>query len=361
VFILDFDSVAQTRVFHDGSDADAVRTLIGQLRLALLLYDRVFVTHAMMLDGHLFRRVSPDECAQLLGCSPRDIPLTVLAPHGRVADALAGMGNSEAFIWQTGVPSEADAALRAWVDAAEAGRVGCEPYATATAAAEAPFIRTAPLARVAPGLSDAGKALLVRAAASASRSAAFAALDAPGEVNSSEIERLRAWYDREYLQEVAERNRAAWLSFGELPQAVKGRAQLAVPQDLLAFCELAPPATYAAARYRTRDLRNDFATAHSRAGLLSLAFATLESAASERNLRRRMVTPVVRLVSALATIAMGALALAPTGTSWWLPLVSFAVLALTTVPWSDLWLFIELRRFSQAATLSVALTGVRHG
>lgn len=361
VFILDFDSVAQTRVFRGGSDADAARTLIGQLRLALLLYDQVFVTHAMLLDGQFFRRVGPDECAQVLGCSPRDLPVTVLAPNGGVADALAGMVDSETFIWQTGVPSESDAALRAWVGAAEDGRVGCEPYASPATAAGAPFLRTAHLAHVAPDVSDAGRALLERAAASASRSAAFAVFDAPGEVERSEIERLRAWYDREYLQEVAERNSAAWLSFGELPQAVKSRAQLAVPQDALTFCELAPPATYAQARYGTRDLRNDFATAHSRAGLLSLAFATLESSAAERNLRHRMVMPVVRLVSALATIVMGALALAPTAASWWLPLASFAVLALTTVPWSDLRLFIELRRFAQAATLSVAVTAERHG
>lgn len=361
VLILDLDSVAQTRVFDELGDAVAVRKLIGQLRLALLLYDRVFVTHAMVLDGHLFRGVSPDECAQRLGCSPRDMPLTVLVPGDRLADALAGMLSRRDFVWQTRAPTAADVSLRAWVDAAEAGRVACEPYAESTAAADAPFICSTPVAGAVPGLSDAGEALLARAAAAPSRSAAFTALEELREENPFEIELAFAWYDREYLQEVADRNKASWLSFGALPQAVKGRAQLAVPQDLLTFCEQAPPATYAEARYRTRVLREEFSTSHNRAGLLSIAFATLESAEPEGNLRRRMVMPVVRLVAALVTIAMGAFALAPTNTSWWLPFASFGVLALTTVPWSDLRLFIELRRFSKAATLSVALTGARHG
>jgi hypothetical protein len=361
VLILDLDSVAQSRVFGELGEAEAVRALIGQLRLALLLYDRVYVTHAMVLDGHLFRGVSPDECAQLLGCSPRDMPLTVLAPGDRLADALAGMLNNSDFVWQTRAPKAADVSLRAWVDAAEAGRMACKPYAETAAAADAPFIRSTPVAGAVPGMSAEGEALLVRAAAAPSRSAAFSALKELREESPSEFDLAHAWYDREYLQEVAERNSASWLSFGALPQAVKGRAQLAVPQDLLTFCEQVPPAMYAQARYRTRVLREEFSMSHNRAGLLSIAFATLESATPEGNLRHRMVMPVVRLVAAIVTIAMGAFALAPTGTSWWLPFASFGVLALTTVPWSDLRLFFELRRFSKAATLSVALTGARHG
>lgn len=75
--------------------------MIGTLRAATLLADRVLLTEAQVLDGVVLLELGPDRLAHALGVPVADLPLQVTSASPTLAERAAAMTADPSYEWSS--------------------------------------------------------------------------------------------------------------------------------------------------------------------------------------------------------------------------------------------------------------------
>lgn len=376
VLIAELDSMEQANIFAGhATEADAVRTITGMLRAAMMVADRILVTDSMILDGAYFACVSPESLAHLLGVADHDLPITVLSSAATLKDALADKQADPGFEWQLRtLPTIGDERARRhwelWISASQRGSIDIEPWG---APIDGPlvsggFLTKPPDASWSVTLGQAASRMLTQSLGVPRRST-FLGLSRTtlSEENATtrtdrdtaELLSVREWWLRTYLDELAARNHAGWLRFtsddASPPLAIApGRHVRRVSGAFLVLLSEAPPPVFATLTFVVRDRRAAFIAKPTNCRLRSLRYGAA-NALMAPNLWRDIGTAIVHLVVAAAAVAV-AFPFLPKQmlgieSAW----IAFAVVAVATAPWRDLIVLSRLPQTLRSAEL--VLTG----
>lgn len=381
ILVAELDSIEQARMFaREPTPAHAQRAVIGLVRTAALLADRVVLTDSMLLDGIAFLTLGPGGTAAGLGVAAHDLPFTILSRSPTLRAALETKLATPGFLWQAADSdalrdgSEAWPYLRVrtvweeWVRAAENGDLIVEFTDTARGGSPSAFaeeLEARLSAAVPAGLTSPAITLTAQTRRVVTRSAfenRFAAAVAEHPNSRADLGSVRDWWNEAYLDVVAAGNRTSWLRLTDrldsAPRAAApggSRRQLGLSGTMLDTMTRVPPCVYGALRHSLRSERAEFVATGSRRSLSAIAYGVSSHLAFAG--RGHMVRgAVARLVIAAVAVFIG---LAPFDGGWlssdfaW---VAVAAVALVTIPWHE---FPRLFGLSHRALAGVVSVGVR--
>lgn len=378
ILVAELDSMEQSRMFGAAPTlACAQRKVLGILRTAALLADRVVLTDSMLLDGVAFLTVGPKETAAGLGVGVHDLPFTILSRSQTLRAALEAKRSTPGFVWQT---AGSDAlqegseewpyqqvvrAWEEWVRAAENGDLAFECTDAPRSGRSVTFAEQleARLADGAPtGLTSPALALTAEARGVANRSAFVSRFDtvvAEHPAARAELESVRAWWNEAYLDVLAAGNRASWLRLTDLadaqPRAAAAggsRRQLGLSGTMLDTMTSIPPSVYGILRHSLRSERADFVATGSRRSLAAIAYGVSSHLAFAG--RGHVVRgALVRLAIAAVAVFIGVVPLDGPWLGLDLAWVAVTAVALVTIPWQEFPRLYGLSRRALGGVVSV--------
>lgn len=355
--------------------------LTAMLRAAVLLCGELLVTDAMLLDGEFFLSLGPEQVAARLGLVGQPLPMVVLVDGASLEDALQRKRERESFVWQTrevaaglGIGTEEwarsmEPRWQEWIAAARAGVVSCQSRRAAGGGTEhglavcldsPPPVTTEPARRLLALVEEhrwSGRSDVV---------AAYERLRGAGDLPDDELTRVLSWWNDAYRDAVAGQQGAAWIRFTPSPAeglidasaGPRGRRRIGLSGDLVDSLVTVPSGVFGALRHALRDERDAFARKPTTGNLDAIAYgaqAGLEVAAS----RRAVLTgAVVRLLFAVLALVAGSSLVPELLEGVDAGLLGLALLAVVTVPWSEL---ATIRRAGRRRLRGVISVTVEHG
>lgn len=384
LLIADLDSTAQREIFERSSTrAEAVATITGLLRTALLIGDAIYVTDAMILDGAYFSELDPFDVARELGMSSRNVPFVVLCQPGEdgkadLAWSLASrLQKGDGFIWQLAAlgcsRDDIVAHGERWIAAQRAGLFEVRPWGAAkdTPMREKGFLSAAATSGIPDGLvTAAGRALADRMLGVAARSDLLRELKSAGtnadDALRQDLEIIEEWWLDAYLRELAIRNGAGWVRFvgdegeprGDARQRVldarkredRAGGMLALRGRIVELVTAASPPAFGSMRFAVRAQRERLQARPTRWHLTSLTFAAL-SCLEAPDRTATLAASVFRagLATAAALASSTLFDIQDAGIAW---LVGVLVLV-TTLPWEDFLTAVRVLRVPPAARVKL--------
>lgn len=336
-----------------GDFVSAERELTGMIRTAILLSETLLVTDSMLLDGAYFLSVGPEGLAHRLGLAGQPLPIVVLTSHPTLRESLAAKRSDPTFTWQVEADGLARAELGreetwlAWVLASESGLFTIERYTERDGAAKNQFDLVLPAEPdgVAQPTPAAALATLAREQGWRKRSEFMNAhrlavsladpADLPG------LDRTHRWWNDAYRDALATQNDADWIRFDDAPGddeislAPGRRERLRLSGSIVTEMTEAPAAVFATLLFTLRDQRQTFRARPSQRALRSLAYGVSSTPVSPS--RFEVIRgSLLRFGFALMAFVVGT-PLVPSrvgtiDTVW----IGLAVLAVATIPWSEL-------------------------
>lgn len=299
VLIADLDSPTQRERFvHQSEPGAAIAELTGMIRVARLISERILITDAMLLDGNYFMSLGPAGVLQELGTNRSDFPFIVTGTAPSLRQWLESRLENAEFAWSLLELSDRERPsthlLSRWEDWIALTENGTIRYVVQSGDADMVFGEPPALAGV--------DQLLAELRDTNRRSDAWAKIDCCDRT-ADEKNLLREWWNVAYLQLIAAKAGADWISFSQ-NRAQRGKiAQnvLRVPKKLIVWATESSPATIALAWDATLKLRADFNRRPSWVRLRNLAYGSTEVIESPS---RRMVLAesVIKVVIACVVL-----------------------------------------------------------
>lgn len=348
VLVLEFDSVRQAERFAAAEDPrDVVTELMGMLRAALLISDRVLLTDSMILDGVFFAHMPPEVLAQALGVPVQDLPITVICSHDSLQASLRAKRRDRTYVWQLDDHLSANAKRRHFDTWVTTRSLVLEPYV-----ALAPFRPFDDQWRA--GLSRAAQRYLATAVHLTKRSE-FVRLDArmrAAHPSDDDVAEVALWWHTSYLIAIAVSAHADWLRFDAPPpgsdglarHARPGRRRLYVADEVTRLATRMTPAVFGQVRYLTEESRAAVHEKPTGLRMRNLTYA-IKKPLEKHNRIGAIASAAMRLLigAAAAAVALPFLGdLFPAAQVAW---AAFAVVAVASTPWDAVRsLFDALRR-----------------
>lgn len=348
ILIAELDSVSQRERYLEKGHEAATADFTQMLRVGRLVADTVLVTDAMLLDGTYFMRLGPEGVMRALGASDVRFPLTITGPALTLEEGLAHRRSRPGFRWSlldiadpAHVPDRVERVWHEWLSFADRGLMVYLPQRQS-------FV--VPLLAAPPPVDEDLAASIEVLRTTTLRSEAWQAIDSMA-VGVSDAAALRAWWNAGYLRAIAENARADWLSFdGARGSAPTSGTPLQLPERLLTWARDATSASIALAWDATRRQRAALRKKQTWSAMRSLAYSATQVA--ELPSRRRVLIAsvlAVLLATALVLVALPGLQTSALDNPFtW---VVFALVALSTIPYSSIRALVGLLKPDARATL----------
>lgn len=344
VLIAEFDSIAQARAMRPTSDrtvAQSIARLSEQLRVGLMLSERLVVTDAMLLDGKYFQALGPMGVLAELGMSASKFPIVITGVNNTLRGGLEfHLANTE-FRWSSGSEwphgQPTPAVRRVWEEWIQAVESGMVTYISQDGGAPEIVLPDAP-ALIATSDTVSHLRTIIR------RSDALTYVESQTQLSAAERSAAWEWWNDAYLSALATKVGADWLDFSVATEVSDGNHHLmAIPTSLIEWSGQSSPANFALgfdATTKQREKLHKDPKARVLRGLSFVATSERTRMPRWRVLAEAGVRVTVALVLILIALPFVPIFDADGPLAWWI----FAVVALTTFPFADVLTLLQTLR-----------------